>query len=370
MNALDATICFYCADQNPHRDRSRGITAYSESLMRSLLGHEVSIEAVVSQSSFAVPTGVRRLELPFRTDNGAGRLLSDHFHPLVPFRGRHGERRLWHYPKGFLPLAWQTAGPRVGTIADTILPYYFEKYPSSRHRLAFAYWMRVLKHSVEKLDLILTVSEFSARSIADFAQKHRLRCPPIINTYEGVEGPLSVPTPSAKQDYVLHLASKLPHKGTVWLLQRWRQLQQTGRTMPPLLLIGETDADGCNLAASLKEVILRAPLPRNELEKAIAAARALILPSEIEGFGLPAVEAYLCGTPAAYVRDTAVQEVLGHGTLGGFEMQEAPDSLQQALAEVFSMTAERIATKASELRQRYSWELCTENTIAAYCSVL
>ena len=370
MDPFDATVCFYCADQNPHRDRSRGITAYTEALMCHLQLLGVKLEAVVSKSSFPIPANIRRWELPFRTDGGPGRLVADHLHPFFPSARKKGVSRLWHYPKGFLPLFGSRRMPRVGTIADMILPFYADKYPASRPRSAFAYWFKVLKHSVENFDVILTVSDFSAAAIGEFARRHGLRCPPVINTYEGVNEPLIEPAGCPKENAVIHLASALPHKGTVWLLEKWRQLQKSGADLPVLVLVGGLDAEAQGLLATLRHARVQAPLPRPELERLIAGARALLLPSEIEGFGLPAVEAYFCGTPTAYVRGTAVEEVLGAGTTGAFELEAGPDSLRQAMTELFAMTADEIGAKAAALRHRYDWGLCAARTVAAYQTII
>ena len=329
----------------------------------------VKLEAVVSRSSFPVPANIRRWKLPFRTDGGPGRLVADHLHPFFPPGRSHDRPRLWHYPKGFLPLLGSAKGPRVGTIADMILPFYAERYPASRPRSAFAYWLKVLKHSVECFDVIITVSDFSARAIEDFARRHRLRCPPVINTYEGVNEPVTGLAGCPKENYVIHLASALPHKGTVWLLERWRQLQETRVDLPDLLLVGGLAAEARGLLSKLRRASVQAPLPRPKLERLIARARALLLPSEVEGFGLPAVEAYFCGTPTGYVRGTAVEEVLGEGTPGAFALEAGPDSLRQALTELFSMTADQTTAKAAELRRRYDWGLCAEKTVAAYKTV-
>jgi glycosyltransferase involved in cell wall biosynthesis len=370
INSLAATVCYYCADQNPHRDRSRGITAYSAGLLRCLQARQVHVQAIVSRSSFAIPAGIERVRLPFRTDNTAGRVLADHFHGLLPIARRTDGQQIWHYPKGFLPLTWQAKGPRIGTIADMILPYYQDKYPESRHWLSFAYWMRMVRHSIQRLDIILTISEFSRLAIERFAAEQHLRCPPIINTYLGVETPRIGLGGIKKGDYVVHLASVLPHKGTLWLLENWRRLQSDERHLPELVLVGAVNSQAAGVLAGLHHVTLRPPLEQTALEQLIAEARALLLPSEIEGFGLPAVEAYLCGTPTAYVRRTVVEELLGVGAPGGFELQGGADSLRQALAELLSMTPVDIDAKAAELRKRFAWDLCADKTLAAYRSLL
>lgn len=358
------TICFYCADQNPHRDKSRGITNYTYGLLANLQkSGQVGVSAVVSKSSSGVPEGILRFAIPFATDHIAGRLLADHLHPLiVPRRAGY----IWHYPKGFLPLAFQVKAKKVGTIADTILQFYADRYPRSRSRLAFAYWLGILKHSIEKFDLIITVSECSRQAILEFCLRHDLRCPPVIVTYEDAN--ISRPTtglPAQKGDYVIHLASRLPHKKTKWLLEQWLKLQNRGWDLPTLRLVGMVEP---NITLSkLRNVRVYPVLSDSEYESMLGAALAVILPSEIEGFGLPALEAYYLGTPVAYVRNTAVEEVLGTDTPGGFSLED--DSLEDAVLAVLEMDRASIDAKAAELRNRFSWARSVELTLAAYRSL-
>src|SRR6202040_1038313 len=101
MTRTPLDVCFYCADQNPHRDRSRGITNYTSGLLVNLAKRsELSLSAVISKSSFPLPVDIPATRLPFRTDRVLGRIVADHFHPLLP----SNDAKTWHYPKGFLPL--------------------------------------------------------------------------------------------------------------------------------------------------------------------------------------------------------------------------------------------------------------------------
>ena len=64
-------VSFYLADQNPHRDRTRGVTVYTDGLLRALSSRpEVECSSFVSKSSYCptVPQ-VRSVTLPFRTDH-------------------------------------------------------------------------------------------------------------------------------------------------------------------------------------------------------------------------------------------------------------------------------------------------------------
>lgn len=353
-------ICFYCADQNPHRDRSLGITSYTRGLLSNLAATgRFQLQAVTSKSSAAMPPAVAAEVLPFRTDTAAGRLAGDHLHPILA--GSRGQ--LWHYPKGFLPLVARVRAPIVSTVHDTILQHYANNYAETRSRADFAYWLLLTRRSIARADAVLTVSEFSRTSILEFCARHRIKAPPIHVTYQGVN--IELPSePVAKGEYVLHLASALPHKRTRWLCKSWRELQEAGRSLPPLLLLGALDEETGALAKKLRHAQSRPHVGAAELPEIMARARALLLPSEIEGFGLPAVEAYLTGTPVVYVAGTAVEEVLGQGTPGAFAF--TAESFEHGLNNALAMTPAAVNAVATDLQQRFGWDRCVAKTIEVY----
>ena len=102
------------------------------------------------------------------------------------------------------------------------------------------------------------------------------------------------------------------------------------------------------------------------LQAAYQHARALILPSEIEGFGLPALEAYYLGTPVCFVKGTSVEEVLGVATdRGGFSLDD-PESLFSALEDVMAMPAEQVHACGLKLRQTYAAENVAERMLKVF----
>lgn len=358
-------VGYYLADQNPQRDRTRGITAYTEALLEQLKGREnFTISSLQSRSSYeAVNLSKERRVLPFRTDNFFGRLLADQAHPLLAKL----DVDLWHYPKGFLPLGLRYSGPVVGTVCDVILQHYADHYPRARSSAAYAYWLLMLRRSIERFDLILTISEFSKQRIIEFGERHRLRCPSVIVTYLGTDWRGA--DAGIKEDFVLHLASREPHKRTSTLLKFWRELETQGAADLRLELVGSLSEADNAMARDLKSVRISRNLSRSELRARFARARVLIFPSEIEGFGLPALESYAAGTPVLYVTGTTVEEILGGGTPGGFSL-EAFESFRDALEEVLQMDAAAIDARAQELRERFSWRGCAEKTLSAYESLL
>jgi glycosyltransferase involved in cell wall biosynthesis len=75
----------------------------------------------------------------------------------------------------------------------------------------------------------------------------------------------------------------------------------------PLVLVGATRP----WAHELPDVILTGQVGDDELGALYSGAHALVISSDQEGFGLPAVEALACGTPVAATDGPALREVLG-----------------------------------------------------------
>jgi glycosyltransferase involved in cell wall biosynthesis len=75
----------------------------------------------------------------------------------------------------------------------------------------------------------------------------------------------------------------------------------------PLVLVGPCRP----WARELPDVILTGLVDDDDLAAIYTGARALVFPSDDEGFGLPTVEALACGTPVVACDVAALREVLG-----------------------------------------------------------
>jgi alpha-1,3-rhamnosyl/mannosyltransferase len=94
----------------------------------------------------------------------------------------------------------------------------------------------------------------------------------------------------------------------------------------PLVLVGETG----RWARELQGVILTGGVDDDTLAAIYTGARALVFPSDDEGFGLPTVEALACGTPVVTCDIPALREVLG--TRATFVAPDDLDALMDAAA--------------------------------------
>jgi glycosyltransferase involved in cell wall biosynthesis len=83
----------------------------------------------------------------------------------------------------------------------------------------------------------------------------------------------------------------------------------------------------------------------DDLAAIYSGARALVYPSDDEGFGLPAVEALACGTPVVASDVPALREVL-HGRADLVAADDLPELLRRAVA----------ATRPAPAPPAWSWE--------------
>ena len=367
ISALPIRLTTYLADQNPGHDRSFGISRMSQVVLDALAATgEVEIEAITSKTSQQAPASVTNTSmLPWGTRRKWVRLFTDHFHPL--FRGGAGKSDVYYYPKGYLPLVRMFCHPAVVTIHDTIIQYDEDHYPEWRDAWEYRYWSRMLKHTLLHADKIMTVSQSSKSQIECFMARHAIPVKPITVTYEPcLYEAIEQPVDPRKENYVIHLASLEPHKRTAHLIRWWLAAEARGQQLPTLHLIGSVPMEVMPLLASAKSIVKRPFLDEAALQDAYLKASAHILPSEIEGFGLPALEAYYLGTPVCYVKGTSVEEILSVAThKGGFNLQD-PQSLFKALEQVMSMSADEVQACGLQLRQTYSAEKVAQRMIEVF----
>ena len=147
-------------------------------------------------------------------------------------------------------------------------------------------------------------------------------------------------------DYLLWvggLKTPDPHK-------RVAQLTRARRSLP-LVLVGASGA----WAHQLRDVTLTGEVPDDDLAAIYTGARALILASTDEGFGLTPVEALACGTPVAACDVPAVREVLG----GQVELT-APDDLDALVR------AAETATRPAPVLPAWTWDDVADATWDLY----
>jgi alpha-1,3-rhamnosyl/mannosyltransferase len=111
-------------------------------------------------------------------------------------------------------------------------------------------------------------------------------------------------------------------------------------------------------------------VPDNDLPALVAGARALVLPSFAEGFGLPVLEAQAAGTPVACSDLPALREASG-GVAAFFDPSD-PASIGRSIEVLLFDEAERSRLRvAGRLHAAaLTWDRAAERTAALYLEAL
>lgn len=273
--------------------------------------------------------------------------------------------------------------PAVVAIHDTIAERYPElTLPSRRARL---FWGAKVKLALQQARLIMTVSDFSAGEIVQRlgVTPDRLRVVPEAPAPEFRPSEDRSQIDTAAKKYGLPSAARWftyvggfnPHKRLDVLVRAHAAVARRSSNPPYLLLVGTTDGDVFhgNLAA-IRQTIVESgtePLvrwtgfvPDGVLRHLHSGAIALILASECEGFGLPAVEAAACGTPVIATTASPLPDLISAGGLFIAPGDEA--ALANAMATLLCDDKRRWAMgeRGREQVNRLSWKRSGELALA------
>lgn len=221
----------------------------------------------------------------------------------------------------------------VATVMDAIAERFPElTLPSLRARL---FWKAKVKLAIFQARLVLTISEYSARELGEVhgipREKVRVAVAAPSADFRPSDSPAEIAAQAAavglppEARWFVYVGGFNPHKHVDTIVRAHAQLVREHPDAPPhLLLVGAIEGDVFHgdpgrihaaIAESGTEALVHWTgfLPDAELRHLHSGAVALVLPSQLEGLGLPAVEAAACGTPVVATRMSPLPELLEGG---------------------------------------------------------
>ncbi|MFK0298061.1 glycosyltransferase family 4 protein [Brevundimonas sp. NPDC090276] len=153
---------------------------------------------------------------------------------------------------------------------------------------------------------ILVNSQYTADEVLAFADREGLKAPPVEVAHLGLEPIFLKADPGVRRrPYFVHVGTIEARKNLAFLLTVWRRLQESmGDQTPRLVLIGrygwenEAVLDHLQRSPNLQGLVHQVEnLPDTALADLMRGAQAVLAPSSVEGFDLPAVEACAMGVP-------------------------------------------------------------------------
>jgi glycosyltransferase involved in cell wall biosynthesis len=270
--------------------------------------------------------------------------------------------------------------PKVTTIHD-IVPLIRPELVSSQLVLVFA---DLLRSNLRNSTKLIAVSQATKDDLVRYCQVPAEKITVVYEAarpeFQPVSADIAEPflrkigliTDTVKSPYFIFVGNIEPKKNVKRLLLAFQQFSMYDKRGCKLLIVGSAawgfdDVKGL-MSEMIEDGILIHPgyLPTEQLPALFSHAQALMLPSLIEGFGLPVLEAMACGCPVITSDIPCIREITGDAAI-----RVNPTSIKE-MYEAIKMVAndESLRANLSQLglaqNQLFSWERCARETLAVY----
>ena len=259
------------------------------------------------------------------------------------------------------------AGPSRATQLVTVHDLIHFRDSSQRSLAKVLYYEMVVAPAVRKAGIVFTVSETSRRGIQNWLRDPSVEVVNVGNGCSDAFFPAAAASPEDHSDERLFVMVGNPrsHKNcevalkAIALVPMGRLIWVVSDVVAATYLVQAMSVE--------KNVTVCSNMSDQELASLYRSAEALLFPSTLEGFGLPALESLACGTPVIYWQGCeSIAEICGSL---GFAVESSSDQViwKNALLD----THPRPSPAAIEaLRASYSWERSTAAISAAIASRL
>jgi glycosyltransferase involved in cell wall biosynthesis len=289
-----------------------------------------------------------------------------------PLRGHAWEQTLlpWATRNGLLVnlgnMAPLTVRNQIVVIHDASVYSVAESY-SRPFRLVYPLMYQAIARSGAR---IVTVSDFSRRELSRHLSVPATSIDVVHEGAEHIHAFPAMPDVLTRNQlqpgrFVLVVGSLARHKNLGVLCAVAKMLEERG---VPLVVTGGLDKKvfGKSATFSSPQALYIGRVTDPELRALYEAASVLVFPSLYEGFGLPAIEAMLCGCPVVAANSSSLPEICGDAAL--YCDPTSPAAFTQAVEALLNNPALRDSLRTSGLAraQTFTWD----NTARALIDII
>ena len=248
--------------------------------------------------------------------------------------------------------------PQVTTVHDVLPLLYPGAYPRQRY-----YFRHYVPAVLRASRAIIVISESTRRDVLRFYDVPPEKVHVVLSGYDSerfVPRPDSAPPPEG-EPYLLYVGNVMPHKNLLRLVEAFALVS---RELPIRLVLRgwgrprhvRALRDRLGELGLESRVDWQPYAPDDELLALYRGARAVVLPSLHEGFGLTVLEAMACGTPVVASGVSSIPEVVGDAGVLVDPLQ--PTSIADGLCRILTDDGLRkeLRERGLERARRFSWE--------------
>jgi len=170
--------------------------------------------------------------------------------------------------------------------------------------------------------------------------------------------------------YLISIGRLEEKKNTTAIIEAYELFRERNSDMHiQLVLVGKPGYGYNNVEETLEksiykeDIILAGWVPQDDLPYLLSFAELFLFPSLYEGFGIPLLESFACGTSVVASDIPALQEI-GRDAATYIQFKD-PDEIArtiEALLKIDTLAKEKI-TKGLERAKEFSWKKCAEDTL-------
>ncbi len=274
---------------------------------------------------------------------------------------------LFFSPDGFLTSRF--SGPQLPVFHDLNFMHNPEFIPG----LSQKYYTRFFPKFARIATRIATVSEYSRQDIAQTFGYPKGRIDVVYNGAHEIFAPADVSAQRATRErftggcpYFVYVGSLHKRKNIDHMLLAFDQFRSRASEAYKLVIVGAPmfgSGETKKVLSGMQyadDVIMAGRLYDDDLRHIVASARALLLVSYFEGFGIPIIEAMQCDVPVITSNVTAMPEVAGEAAL-----LTDPGSVEQIANAMQALSRDDklrqdLIEKGRRQRARFSWDQTAE----------
>lgn len=280
---------------------------------------------------------------------------------------------LYHATQNFgIP---KLACPTVLTLYD-IIPLVLKGFYTNTFasKVEHVLYRHLVRQSVRRADMVITISEASKRDIIGYFPEARLKTVSIPLAADDPPDVATLPKLPELQNgpYLLYFGGFELRKNVKLILSTFSDIRKRFPEVR-LVMVGKKNQyfrDHLKCYENVPGIIFTDYLDRPSLDSLTARATAVLYPSRYEGFGLPILEAMRFGTPVVTSNVSALPEVAHDAA----ELID-PDSRGQYIAAVTKILGDpsyrnELAQRGKQRASEYTWEKTFNTTWGVYQQLL
>ena len=181
------------------------------------------------------------------------------------------------------------------------------------------------------------------------------------------------------EHYVLYVGNIEPKKNLPVLIQAFFAAKMNKKLPHRLVIAGQKGWKMDGLERLIRElkaqefVFFTGYVPQRALPALYSLADLFVMPSLVEGFGMPVLEAMACGCPVIISSDPALQEVAGSAAKKvPYDPLKPLQPLREAIEELLESPSQRedLAKRGLERAKLFTWEKTAALTRDSYAKAL